>query len=850
MACIPRFVIIFVALVVGLASVADDAAANDGEPIVADSADARRQLWLSHPQRTAQAVRAPSPPVLDGNVDDAVWGAAPLQSGFTQEDPDHGKPASEKTTFQILYDDEALYVAAVCYDSEPDSIKSVLSRRDDWRERDIFEIHLDAHHDHQSGAFFVVGPSGWMRDGVIFNDDDGDRAWDGVWEARTMRRADGWSLEMRIPYHVLRFGERPVYTWGINAYRHISRRAEWDHWSFTPRGVNGWPSRFGHLEGIKGIEPKRSLEIFPFTLGRATLTRGEDDSGNDTDLLGTAGIDVRYGLSSSISLNGTINPDFGQVDADPAVLNLGVFETFLRERRPFFLEGNQIFESPRPNIAGIAEPTRLYHSRRIGRQPARFDLPDDSDEVHRPDNTTILGAVKISGKTKKRTAFGLLNAVTGSEFARIEQRRTDAQTGAVDTVRQRFRIEPTTNYFVGRVQQDVLHNSTVGAQLTSVHGEDFDPAYVGAGDLHVRWQENAYRVYSRVAVSRAGQDDDRGSGWEGALYFSKFSGSFGGQAYLDARSRGFDANDLGFMNRNDRRQAGAHLFYNIQEPYWFARRSGFNINSWQHNNFDGDRLARGVNFNMFHELHSYWGLWMGLSHRFDAWDDLVTRGGPVMRSPAATRWAMEFWADDRRPVSGWLDANLEWGLDGDNLSGSTGFEIELKPASQIEIEINPNYRYSRRDAQWVENIDSDGDDEDDRFIFGELKNRVFEIGVTGSWALTPSLSTQLFLQPFVTTGNYGQIKELARPRSYEFAPYEEALDEDPDFHSRSLRFNLVMRWEYAPGSTIFVVWQQNRDRDFDDADDPDFEPLADAGRSFTDVGDNIFLVKLNRWIGL
>jgi hypothetical protein len=780
--------------------------ADEHEHAATDSADARLQQWLVHPQRTAHAVRTATPPMIDGIIDDAVWDAAPVQSGFTQEDPDHGEPATQETTFRILYDDEALYVAVVCYDSQPDSIISVLSRRDDWRERDVFELHLDPHHDHQTGAFFVVGPSGWVRDGIIFNDDDGDRTWDGVWRARTARRPDGWSVEMEIPYHVLRFGEKPVYTWGINAYRYISRHVEWTHWSFKPRGVNGWPSRFGHLEGI----------------------------------------DVRYGLSSNISLNGTVNPDFGQVEADPAVLNLGVFETFFDERRPFFVEGNQIFESPRPGIVGIDRPTRLYHSRRIGRQPSRLDLPDDSDEVGRPDNTTILGAVKISGKTQRRTAFGVLSAVTGSEYARIDQRVTDPLTALVDTVRRRHKVEPMTNYFVGRVQQDLLTNSTVGAQLTAVNGEGFDPAYVGAGDVHVKWWDKAYRVYSRLAISRAGQNDDRGSGWEGLFYFSKFSGSFGGQGYVDARSPGFDANDLGFMSRNDRTQAGAHVFYELLDPYWFARRSGFNFNIWQHHNFDGDNLARGVNLNMWHDLHNYWGFWMGLDHNFDAWDDLVRRGGPLMLSPASTRWAMDVWADDRMPISGWFGTNVRWGLGGDNLSTWSGIEFTLKPASNIEI--NPSYRYAKDDAQWVENADSEGDGEDDRFIFGELASKVFEIGVRGTWALTPFLSTQLFLQPFVTTGDYGRIKELARGRSYEFADYS-ALEDNPDFHRRSLRFNLVMRWEYAPG-TLFVVWQQNRDRDFDDTRDPDFEPFTDAGRAFADEGDNIFLAKINRWVGL
>lgn len=822
--------------------------AHDGHDAAADSSDARMAAWLAHPQKTARAVRTATPPVIDGVLDDDVWASAPVQSGFTQVDPDNGKPSTRETTFQVLYDDEALYIAGICYD-DPDSVTAVLSRRDDWRERDTIEFHLDPHHDHQTGVYFAIGPSGWIQDGIIYNDDDGDRAWNSVEVVRTARRDDGWSVELEVPWHVLRFSQRDDYTWGLNVYRFISRNAEWTEWTFKPRGVNGWPSRFGHLEGLEGIEPKRSFEIFPFGLGRTTLTRGENDSGNDTDLLGTAGIDVRYGITSNISLNGTINPDFGQVDADPATLNLGVFETFLEERRPFFLEGNQVFETPGPGIVGIDDPTRLYHSRRIGRQPSRFDLPDDSDEIDRPENSTILGAVKLSGKTESRTAFGVLNAVTGSEYARIDEYLTDAVSGVVDTVRRDFKVEPTTNYFVGRVQQDLLTNSTVGGQLTAVNGDGFDPAYVGAGDVHVKWWDNAYRVYSRLAVSRAGQEDDRGTGWEGAFYFSKFSGSFGGQFYADARSRGFNANDLGFMNRNDRRQVGAHVFYEIQDPYWFARRSGFNINVAQVHNFDGDNLGRRLNVNMWHDLHNYWGFWMGLDRNLEAWDDLVTRGGPVMKQPASTRWAMDIWADDRNAVSGWFGTNVRWGHGGDNLSTWTGFEIELKPASNVEIEINPSTHYERNHAQWIENVDSDGDDEDDRFIFGELENRIFEVGVRGTWALTPFLSTQLYLQPFVTTGDYGAIKELARARSYEFAPYD-GLDDNPDFHRRSLRFNLVLRWEYAPGSTVFAVWQQNRDRDFDDTRDPDFEPLADAGRSFADEGDNVFLVKVNRWIGL
>jgi hypothetical protein len=815
-----------------------------------DTAAVDTAAYSNHPLKVARAMRASTAPDLDGRLDDAVWSSAPVQSGFVQRDPDAGTPSSEKTEFMIVYDDEAIYIGAMMYDSAPDSISTALARRDDWRNRDDLSINIDPHHDHQTGHFFVVGPSGYMGDGTIFNDGWDDDSWDGVWEARTAILDNGWSAEIKIPYHVLRFSPNESYTWGIQVMRDIARKNEWTMWSYYPRGLSGWVSRFGHLEGIEGIEPPRSLEIFPFGLGRVTMSPGEDGGSDETDLFATAGVDVRYGITSNISLNGTINPDFGQVEADPAVLNLSVFETFFRERRPFFLEGISIFENPGPNIVGIDGPTRLFHSRRIGRRPGRFDLPDDSEELTRPDNSTILGAVKVSGKTEHRTAFGIINAVTSEERARIEEYITDSQTGAIDTLRRNVRVEPYTNYFVGRVQQDLLNNSSVGAQLTAVNGQDFEAAYVGAVDGHLKWNDNAWQIYSRLAGSRAGQDEDRGSGYEGSFYFTKNGGSLGGQFYADARSEGFDANDLGFMNRNGIINTGAHVFYEMLEPYWLGRRSGYNLNVWHRRNYDSDELARGVNFNMWNRLHNFWGFNFGVSHDFRVKDDLNTRGGPVMVRPALTWFWASLWTDDRGNLSGDLFYNGNRGQNGDQYNNRLGFEVEWRPVSNIEIEIEPSLAVQKNTAQWVDNIDIDADDEDDRFIFGELDNRTFELEMRASYAYSPTLSLQLFMQPFVTTGEYSHIKELARPNSFAFIPYTDALEENPDFSRRALRSNLVLRWEYGPGSTIFVVWQQSRDWEQDLTRAPDFEPLNGLGNSFTDEGNNIFLVKMNRWIGL
>ena len=821
-------------------------------PVVSEGADSTAVdtvLYSQHPQKIARAVRAEVAPIVNGHLDDDAWLVAPVQTGFTQMDPDHGKPSSEKTEFRIVYDDEAIYIGAMCFDREPDKIISKLTRRDGGESRDNFNVNLDPHHDHKTGYFFIVGPSGWMADGVVFNDENSDDTWDGVWEAKTAILDNGWSVEMKIPYYTIRFSPKETYVWGINVFRNIARRDEWAKWSFTPRGMSGWASRFAHLEGIEKIEPKRNIEVFPFALGRAIQSPDAEGIVGETDLFSTVGVDMRYALNSGVSLNATINPDFGQVEADPAVLNLSVFETFFRERRPFFLEGISIFQPPSPGIVGINGQARLFHSRRIGRRPSRFNLPNDSEEIKRPDNSTILGAVKLSGKTENQTAFGVINAVTGREEALISLPFTDVATGQADTIKDHFRIEPLTNWFVGRVQQDVAKNSTVGAQLTAVNGRDFDPAYVGAVDGNLKVGGTDYSIYSRVAVSRVGQDDDRDTGFEGVFYFSKFSGWIGGQVYTDVRSKEFNANELGFMDRNNQVTTGAHLKLEKLNPYWFLHQSGFNVNIWHHRNLDGDELARGINYNMWHRLKNFWGLSVGISKEAAVRDDLQTRGGPVMRRPGPLGWWFDVWTNDRNKVSGRIGTGGHRSHAGKNVENRCNFRVVWRPASHVIIEIEPTVRFQESFAQWVENIDDDADGVNDHFVFGELKSRVFEIQGRASYAFTPQLSVQLYVQPFVTTGDYGLIKEFVRENSYTFVPFD-GLANNPDFKRRALRSNLVLRWEYRLGSTLFLVWQQNRAREFDDVDDPGFEPLSGVGKSFTDDGESIFLIKLNRWFGL
>ena len=792
-----------------------------------------------HPERTIRAISArEEPPVLDGVLDDAIWRRAPIATDFIQNDPQVGEPATEKTTFQVAYDDEALYVGVQCFDREPWLIEPRLSRRDYWLPRDEVSVVIDPHHDHQTGYYFNVGPSGFRHDGVLYGDASADRNWDGVWELKTSLHDRGWSAEYRIPYHVLRFSPGESQTWGINVIRAINRRWESDHWILIPNDEENvvFVSRFGHLVGIEGVEPPAHLEVLPFAVTRSTLSPESTANPDGRDQLGTVGVDLRYGLTSNISLNATVNPDFGQVESDPAVLNLSVFETFFEERNPFFVEGNSIFDSPERGIDGIDFSTRLFHSRRIGRRPSHFSAPDGSTVIDQPDRTTILAALKLSGKTADNISFGLLNAVTDEEHAIIEE--TILDEGGVEQIsRRRFRLTPYANYLVGRVQRDLWTNSALGATVTSVNGQDISSANVASADADLKWDQNRYQVYTRVSGSRTGPDGNRNTGYEGLAWASKNSGFYRSRLYGDIRSRGFEVNDLGFLSRNNRMQAGARGSIRADEPWRLARRTDVAANIWSQWNLDDVNLSRGVNLTTWSRLHNYWSVWGGIGRHFEATSDLETRGGPLMTRPASTSYWIGFATDGRKQFSVDISFEGDRGLSGRNDRKRVSFSPSIRPIPNLQMSIEPGYQKERRFAQWITNVDDDSDGTADHFVFGELKNDLFDVRVRTTVAFHPDLTLQLFMQPFVTVGDYGDIKELARPESYEFTPYDN-LDSNPDFSLRSLRSNLVLRWEYRLGSTLFFVWSQSRAASREILD-PDFEPLSGLGKSFADDGDNI-----------
>ena len=792
--------------------------------------------------RTATAIRIKGkPPKLDGVLDDDIWKTAPLHEGFRQRDPDEGEPASERTTFQIAYDDEALYFGIVCYDSEPDKIAAQLVRRDNvFVDSDKININLDPHYNRQSAYWFTVHPSGSVTDGIISDNKQPDRTWDGVWDAKTRIHADGWTVEYKIPFHLLHFSPKDEYVWGLQVNRTISRKKEESHWRLIRKDEPGWVSRLGDLTGIKNIHPSRHLEFVPYAMGRTTLNSG-------TDLWGNVGTDIQYGITTGTTLNATINPDFGQVEADPASLNLSAYEEYFEERRPFFVKGASIFQT---------DDYRFFYSRRIGRPPGHFNIPDEAEELSRPESTTILGAAKIVGRTQGGTSFGIMEAVTAPEYAQIQKIDLAAWIGETGN-RREYLIEPLTNYFVGRINQDVLKgNSRVGLIATAVNRRSSTAAYVGGLDWDLKFAKERYQIGGTVAGSQVDSFDT-------AKYQKPLSHKAGYLAHLEFKKRGgwlrfdtdfrvlspdFEINDLGYRQRSDIVEWNYDLTIRKEQPFSIFRYMRFGLYGWRTWNYDR------VNINSYSEiwtigrLKNYWNydLWVGRNLESFS-DEDVWRGGTLIKNPPGWWVYTRLATDSRKMVHLELNPIFSWDDDKRSYAYDVRLRLRIRVASNIEITLGPRYNYQVRDAQWVQQVEKNLKK---HYIYGELKSRTLDFTTRADISFTPTLSLQFYVQPFITIGDYTNFKELVEPKSYQFKSY--SLKENRDFHRRSLRGNTVLRWEFRPGSTLFLVWSQSREAALESVRESDleFRPLHRLGSSFTDEGKNIFLIKCRYWFGM
>ncbi len=850
-----------------------------------------------------RAVRAATPPVIDGRLDDDAWTHASEITGFTQRDPDEGKPATQKTVVKVVYHDDAIYFGARMYDTEP--VTTRLGRRDTQLESDWFRVYLDPHLDRRTGSSFSVNPSNVQLDTVLYNDTWADQAWDGVWSSATSIDEGGWNVEIRVPYSQLRFPDRPRHTWGVNFIRTISRNNEQARLVHVPKTETGFVSRFALLTGIEGIRPKKSFEVLPYMVTRAdfrgTVSPG-DPYNSSSEYAGDIGLDLKYGLTTNLTLTGTINPDFGQVEVDPAVVNLTQFELFFPEKRPFFVEGSNLFDFSRGGSNhnfgfNFATPS-FFYSRRIGRNPqGTGGIVHDFIDV--PDQSTILGALKLTGKTGNGWTIAALDAVTDRESASFQ---LDG-SGFSQTV------EPMTNYFVLRSAKDLSDKGKLGFLMTAVNRDlpselDMlrDSAYTGGVDGHwffgdrdviVEWfvggssvhgsrdaialtQRSPARYYQRPDAGHVELDPSRTSleGWASRVMVAKQTGKWKYNLQGHAYSPGFETNDVGFMQRSDMQGGHGVLLYNNNEPWKKTRSRSFWVASYHNENFDGDTIGEGFLGDGYTQLSNFWNLfyWGGLNTR--TIDDRATRGGPVIGRPSGRWVGGGFGSDSRKRYStevvGETSSNER-----DGFAHFLRVSLNYKPASNLNVRLSPTYRDSRGFAQYVRTVNDPlaTNTFGSRYVFAQIDQTSFELTTRVDWTFTSRLSFQLYLQPFIASGGYQHFRELANPRSLDYREYgvdagtiqfdatgnRYIVDPDgdgpassfsfsnPDFNFRSIRANAIVRWEFRPGSALFVVWNENR-QDF--VPMGDFSLRRDLSGAFDAPSDDVFLVKMSYWLGL
>ena len=809
----------------------------------------------------ASAVRATSPVVIDGRDDDAVWRLAPAITAFREFSPREDGPPRFATEAKVAYDERNFYAFIRAFDPHPDSILKILARRDVRAPTDQLKIVIDSYHDRRTGYEFAVNPAGVKRDYAIYNDNNEDDAWDGVWQVATTVDSLGWTAEFRIPLSQLRYAHADTNTFGFAVWRDIQRYTERVSWPVYRQSQSGFASQLGDVTGLVGLPSPRRLEVAPYMVTKnVSVSAGP---GFDRSQKLTAGADVKYGLTSNVTLDATVNPDFGQVEADPAVLNLTAFETFFQERRPFFVAGTGVFRFDVNCSQVNCNGERLFYSRRIGRAP---ELPDN--DPGSPIATTIYGAAKVTGRLPGGQTLGVLDAIT------------QRATGSSDRT-----TEPATNYAVLRGQQDFRKGqSGVGIMFTAVN-RSLDPltdaalrrsAYVGALDFRHRFLNSRYQVSGSLDLSRvtgtaaaitATQRDavhyyqrpDAGLPFDSTrtslagdaeeLLFGKVGGGITRfETSYQRRSAGFEVNDLGFLLRAD--QQSWNNWFGVQSlhPSSLYQTAFWNFNWWQFWTGAGLPLERAANTNVHVQLNNRWWLHAGttLGHLGPTFDDRRARGGPAVRvDPIVSSWAE--WDGDSRPVvvpAVWT--NYWRGDGGRSESVNLNSQVSVRIASQFNTTIGVSVTHNIDNTQPFSPVtDATGTT---HYPVAHLDQKTLSFTGRVDYTVTPELTLQIYAQPFVSKGTYSNPREIANPRAaaYDdrFKPYTGTLD--PGFNVKQFNSNVVLRWEYRPGSTLFVVWTQGRG---DFLGTTGTRSLAGDFRDLFDLHpNNTFLVKASYWL--
>jgi len=850
---------------------------------------AQEQATVSKKIYTTKALVDHESPAIDGHINEKCWEIVDWSTDFVEREPDENTAPTEQTKFKIIYDKKFLYIAFRCYDKEPSKIVKRMSRRDGF-EGDWVEINIDSYHDKRSGFSFTSSVSGVKGDEFISdNGNNWDGSWNPIWYLKTHIDEEGWTAEVKIPFSQLKFGNDKEQIWGIQVQRRFFRAEERSTWQRIPLDAPGWVSEFGELHGLKDIEPQKQIEIQPYAA--AQYNSYPEEKGNPfrdgkEDKL-NAGLDAKIGITNDLTLDLTVNPDFGQVDADPAAIALDGFQIFFEERRPFFVENKNIF-----NFRFADGSDNLFYSRRIGRSPQGSPNTDENEYSNQPKYSTILGAAKFSGKTKNGWSLGFLESVTDKEFAEIDN------NGA----RRKEIVEPLTNYFVGRAQKDFnQRNSYIGAIFTATNrnlqGEELNflrkSAYTAGLDFRHNWNNRKYYVvgnivtshvngsresitntqnslthlFQRVDASHVKVDTTRTSltGTGGKIDIGKSSVGhwrYGGTFIW--RSPELELNDVGFLRQADEIRQYSFISHQTLKPFGYFRRINTRFEQYSSHDFEGNYNRMQYSLNGNANLKSNWNMNAQIVYKPRIYTNTILQGGPRFRYSEEVFQYLNFNSDSRKKVSFYGGVYYSQGRNDSFSYLEYDWGMTYQPINALTVSLSPNFVINKSKTQYVTETDFNGNP---RYIMAELSQRTLNATIRLDYNINPNLTIQYYGQPFISRGiyksfnrvtnptaeYYGDRVALFQPNQIGFVASENGyrVDEDndgttdytfenPDFSQVSFNSNLVVRWEYIPGSEIFLVWSQGIFGNANTRDDL-FSGIND--QIFNRKPENIFLIK-------
>lgn len=839
---------------------------------------------------------------LDGIPSEEAWNAVEWGGDFTQWQPNEGKPPSQQTNFKILYDDKFLYIGYRCHDLSPDSIIRRMGRRDEFP-GDWVEVNIDSYHDKRTAFSFTFSVSGVRNDEFVSNDGNNwDASWNPIWYAKAHTDERGWTAEIKIPFSQLRYGNETEKVWGIQVMRRLFRKEERSTWQFIPQNSGVWVSRFGELHGIKNIPMHRQIEIAPYIIMQADKYKEEPGNpfAKGFDGKVTAGLDGKLAITNDLILDFTINPDFGQVEADPSQVRIDGFQNFFQERRPFFIESRNIFDYQLTGseAGGDYDSDLLFYSRRIGSSPHGFPNLSNGEYVKYPQNTSILGAAKFSGKTKKGVSIGILESITQREMATID----------LNGQKRKELVEPLTSYFVGRLQKDIKQGNTIiGGIFTAVNREKglsdmlHRSAYSGGVDFLHYWKSRTWYVRGNMVFShvqgtkeailntqtsfehlfqRAGAtevhvDSSRTSltGMGGTIRFGKIGGKqskigrvFKFETGLTTRSPQLELNDIGFMLTSNEINHFTWMGFHYQRPFSVFRNARINYNHWLRWDYGGTLLYQQLNTNAHATFRNNWQTGTGVTWNPYEVSNNALRGATAIRRPPGIGHSAYMSSDYRKKVVVNLNTFNFWSPKNAVRGNNAGISLSYQPLDALRVSLASDYSYyMRRKDQFVSAVSYNGLT---RTIVSEVKQNTLRFTARVSYNITPDLTVQYYGQPFITRPLYDNFGYVSDPmakkyddRFYEFTPAQISLvsgryvvDENsdgvvdysfgkPDFNFVQFRSNLVVRWEYKPGSELYLVWSRGNTADnaLNELDTPLAQSLFD--NAFADNSRNIFLIK-------